>query len=550
MRLYINGVEDITQAQTGAVVANASFELGQSFDANRDLDGHLDEFRVWNIARTATEIANSMDTELSGNEADLVVYYKFDDTPATCEIQDCSPNANHGVRGGTGGANNLPQYDPDIPAGIANVACGNPCDPPPPSCGDSFGPECYSATSTLIPIAIDLCPNPGQTIQINFTAGQVENTFDEVQVFCGSQGSGSNGMQIYNAYGTGGDLTGLTLTCPLVDQCISVYINSNGSVTCASNGFTPIELTASCVAAPCDETDTQPPVITCPPGQTLTCFESVPASITNIDDFIAQGGTVSDNCPVVSEDYTVFGQNDSNERTNCPGDGLVVVRTYFVQDRAGNVSSCTQTFTYLESTVGPVITEILPTCYKYCASLANPMASDITYDTDCAFGATVTINDPIQIGPDNCPGTIYRYTYIVTDDCGRTSAPVTRDFIIGNDGPTIECTPFNLILECGDPDNQSYIDEHLSQISVNTSCELGYTLNHFPQNFNMIACGSSTVVTFIATDACGRTASCTTTVAIQDNTAPVITSTYVDGICNEAVCGSNLSFWFTRLVRA
>ena len=292
--------------------------------------------------------------------------------------------------------------------------------------------------------------------------------------------------------------------------------------------------------------DDQAPVITCPPNATLTCFETIPEGILTAADFVAAGGTISDNCTAMLDEFVVFSQTTNNGGDNCPGNAVVYTRTYSVIDVCGNVATCDQTFTYIESTQGPVITSVLPTCFKYCASAANPMASDITYDTDCSFGGTVNITGPTQIGQDNCPGSIYRYTYTVTDDCGRTSAPVTRDFIIGNDGPTIECPAFNLLLECGDPNNSDYIAAHANLVTANSSCELGTTINYFPQNFNNITCNTSTVVTFIATDACGRTASCTTTVNISDNTAPVITSVYVDGVCNEAVCGSNLNFWYNE----
>ncbi len=301
--------------------------------------------------------------------------------------------------------------------------------------------------------------------------------------------------------------------------------------------------TTTCVQS-IDVADTEPPVVTCPPSQTLTCFETLPAPAMNAADFIALGGTISDNCTSLLSDFTVFTQNSDNGGDNCPGNAREVVRTYFIQDACGNTTTCEQTFTYLESTQGPVITSILPSCFKYCSSLANPMESDVTYETDCSFDATVNITGPTQIGADNCPGTIYRYTYTVTDDCGRTSAPVTRDFIIGNDGPTIECPAFNLLLECGDPNNSDYIAAHAGLVTANSSCDSDVTINYFPQNFNNFACNTSTVVTFVATDACGRTASCTTTVNISDNTAPVITSVYEDGICNEAVCGSDLNFWY------
>jgi hypothetical protein len=293
--------------------------------------------------------------------------------------------------------------------------------------------------------------------------------------------------------------------------------------------------------------DTQAPVITCPPSQTLSCYQTVPAPFTNAGAFIAGGGTITDNCTTNLADFTVFVQNSDNGANNCPGNARVVTRTYFVQDACGNTTSCVQTFTYLPSAQGPVITSILPTCYKYCASLANPMETDITYTADCNFDATVNITGPVIIGQANCPGTIYRYTYTVTDDCGRTSAPVTRDFIIGNDGPAITCPPFNLFLECGDENNAQYLEEHFAGVQVNTSCGLGYTLTQTPQNFNNITCGTSTIVTFTATDACGRTASCTTTVAIIDNTAPTIV-TIPPSVCDITNCSADVNFWYNHWI--
>ncbi len=290
--------------------------------------------------------------------------------------------------------------------------------------------------------------------------------------------------------------------------------------------------------------DTTAPTISCPSGATLTCFESVPAPINTTAGFIAAGGTISDNC---SNTFTVFSTNDDNGGDNCPGNAKVLVRTYYVQDACGNTSTCEQTFTYLESTQGPVITDILPNCYKYCSSLTNPMASDITYEADCSFGAMVSITGPLVIGPDNCPGAIYRYTYTVTDDCGRVSAPATRDFIIGNQGPTIECPTFNLILNCGDTNNSDYIETHLDLVTANTSCGLGATISHFPQDFSNISCGNATVVTFTATDDCGRTATCTTTITVQDNTSPTFTA-IPPNICDVINCSADVNYWFNHWI--
>jgi hypothetical protein len=174
------------------------------------------------------------------------------------------------------------------------------------------------------------------------------------------------------------------------------------------------------------------------------------------------------------------------------------------------------------------------------------MASDITYTTDCNFSATVTITGPTIIGSPNCPGTIYQYKYIVTDACGR-KASATRNFIIGNNGPTITCPPFNLILACGNPNNQSYINQHFGLVTVNTSCGVGYTLTYTPQ-INL-SCGTSTVYTFKATDACGRTSTCTTTVAIQGNSSQpiVIPPPNVDEFID---CDEDVDYWYNHWIES
>ena len=108
--------------------------------------GNIDELRVWNGVRSQPEIQANYQTELSGTEANLIGYYKFDDNASDCDVRDCSPTEAHGTRFGNNGANNLPQFDPDVPV-ITDVACGaiENC---------KLGTEDYKA------VTIHLLPNP------------------------------------------------------------------------------------------------------------------------------------------------------------------------------------------------------------------------------------------------------------------------------------------------------------------------------------------------------------------------------------------------------
>lgn len=61
-----------------AVDLNTLWYIGDDTCCNgREFDGTIDEVRIWNTALTETEILANMNTELTGNEANLVLYYNF-----------------------------------------------------------------------------------------------------------------------------------------------------------------------------------------------------------------------------------------------------------------------------------------------------------------------------------------------------------------------------------------------------------------------------------------------------------------------------------------
>jgi hypothetical protein len=99
----------------GALVASAAWSLGTvyygaddvllgadnfSFGYLRRFDGWIDDVRVWNYARSATEIANWMNCRLSGSETGLVAYYPFDGSNAA----DLTGHGHDGTAVATAGA--------------------------------------------------------------------------------------------------------------------------------------------------------------------------------------------------------------------------------------------------------------------------------------------------------------------------------------------------------------------------------------------------------------------------------------------------------------
>jgi hypothetical protein len=77
MKLYIDGALAASRAQTGTITINANpLTLGNQTGFAEYFGGSADEFRVWNIARTQTQIQNSMNSELDPtSQTGLVSYY-------------------------------------------------------------------------------------------------------------------------------------------------------------------------------------------------------------------------------------------------------------------------------------------------------------------------------------------------------------------------------------------------------------------------------------------------------------------------------------------
>jgi len=66
----------------GSKAMTGSLRIGANNTGNTLLKGQLDEFRVWNYARTRDEIMADRHSELTGKEEGLVLYYNFNQEQA------------------------------------------------------------------------------------------------------------------------------------------------------------------------------------------------------------------------------------------------------------------------------------------------------------------------------------------------------------------------------------------------------------------------------------------------------------------------------------
>jgi hypothetical protein len=78
IKLYINGVLRATAAYTAALPVNTTnWFIGKRWDLAEHFNGNLDEIRIWNVARSQTEIQANMYGTLPAGTSNLVVYYPF-----------------------------------------------------------------------------------------------------------------------------------------------------------------------------------------------------------------------------------------------------------------------------------------------------------------------------------------------------------------------------------------------------------------------------------------------------------------------------------------
>ena len=95
--IFIDGVAvPVTRINNPTYVAmenlTAPLQIGRESTNWKQFAGALDELRLWNVARTASEIQSAMTTELSGVEPGLVGYWRFNEGVGAT-VADDSPSA-------------------------------------------------------------------------------------------------------------------------------------------------------------------------------------------------------------------------------------------------------------------------------------------------------------------------------------------------------------------------------------------------------------------------------------------------------------------------
>ena len=317
----------------------------------------------------------------------------------------------------------------------------------------------------------------------------------------------------------------VTFTAPTAtDNCGVASVVANVSTIPLGGGVQLIQLTAGIHTITYTATDINGN--TSSASFTITVVDNIPPTITGCNNITvnATNGTCSavvsyvqpipsDNCSGVS--MTI------NNPAYLPGNVFPVgIHTvvYTATDVAGNVTTCSFTVTVIDATP-PVITCPAPVVVNndlnQCGAIVNyPFPATAT--DDCPGAITITYS---PLSGSFFPVGNTTVTATAQDAAGNTATCTFIVTVIDNTAPVLTC-PANLTVtndagECGALVN-------FAATATDNCSVLGViTYSHAPGS--MFPVGTTTVTANVM-DAAGNPASCSFTITVTDNEAPVITT--------------------------
>lgn len=352
-----------------------------------------------------------------------------------------------------------------------------------------------------------------------------------------------------------GDPLPLTTGISFMDGCSGpgttppAMVNDNGA-PCISNRVVIYTWTATDACgntAQCTQTitflpdNTGPVFATCPSNETLNCNDPVPPPANPLAMDACSG-----NATVVYN-----GQTDNGPQACLTN--MIYTRTWTASDACGNTTLCSQTISYLPDGLPPTV--VCPgTANVTCAAdVPAPNTALVTVFDNCSGSPVVTfVGDVISNQTCDNRFTITR-TYLATDACGNTASCEQTINVFDNVPPSISC-PLAVNVSCAS-EVQAAATDYFAFVgqggSASDNCPETITfipvsdvvITHVGDVISAQTCANRYTITrtYLATDICGNTNSCTQTITVNDQTAPDITTcpagqnAVADGNCQATV---------------
>ncbi|NUN68476.1 MAG: VCBS repeat-containing protein [Bacteroidetes bacterium] len=100
MRLFVNGVEEGTAVTIGTMFNSVNtYFFGMSSPQGSAYTGSMDNIRIWNYARSASQLSGAMFTEISGAQSGLLVNYRCSEPTAAVAYDSSGNNSTLNLKG-------------------------------------------------------------------------------------------------------------------------------------------------------------------------------------------------------------------------------------------------------------------------------------------------------------------------------------------------------------------------------------------------------------------------------------------------------------------
>ncbi|MBL0191241.1 MAG: hypothetical protein IPQ18_07835 [Saprospiraceae bacterium] len=316
----------------------------------------------------------------------------------------------------------------------------------------------------------------------------------------------------------------LTRTYLFTDAC-------NNTVTCDQIIVRKVDITA--------------PSATCPPAPVVSaCNGAWPAAYATADDFTLAGGTLTDACSTIamsSSDVTVAGGCDET-----------LTRTYLFTDACNNTVTCDQIIVRKVDITAPSATcppaPVVSACNGAWPA-AYATAADFTLAggtlTDACSTIAMSSSDVTVAG--GCDETLTR-TYLFTDACNNT---VTCDQIIVRKvdltAPTASCPAALDLTICDEAWPTAFTTVDDFTLAGGTLTDACSTIAVSSSDVTIASgCNESLTRTYLFTDACNNTATCTQLITRKVSVAIMLTCAAditVSGLASQTDLDMDFASW-------
>jgi hypothetical protein len=402
--------------------------------------------------------------------------------------------------------------------------------------------DCTGATVNYTASVVDDC-DAHPSVTYSQASGSFFPVGTTVVTITATDNTGKTSVKTFNVTVIAGDAIAPTLTVP---SAITVNAASGqcGAVVNFTTSATDNCSTPTVVNTPANNRttktftvtvrDTQAPTITAPADISVNALAGTCSAP------VSYSANASDNCSGVAVSYS-----PASGSTFVKGTTVV---TATATDAAGNTTSCTFNVTVNDTQAPTVLT-----------SAANQTVECDGSGNTAALAAWLGANGG-AIAKDNCGSVTWTnnfsalthacgntgsatVVFTATDGSGNTTTTAATFTIVDTTAPVITVPAANKTFECNAAGNaaalQSWLTSNAGATAVDTCGSVTWS-----NNFTSLSAAGSATVTFVASDACGNTASTTATFAIVDTTAPVIVAAVNKVVeCDGAGNSAALSAW-------